>query len=156
MSVVHGWQSKGYRDSASSGAGNPASPTWSELGELSDVKIDASQSEADASVREAGGIELTEPSMLQVTVTATLQWRANNANCLALLTAFQNRVAINMMFLTGASNDANARGYKGDFKVFGFPIDQPLKDLVKIELTFRPCVSTRSPTNYVQAASGSA
>jgi hypothetical protein len=154
MTVVHGWQCKGYRDSASSGAGNPASPTWTELGELSDVKIDATQSEADASVREAGGIELTEPSMLQVNITGTLQWRANNANCLALLTAFQTRAAVNMMFLTGASNDANAKGYKGDFKVFGFPIDQPLKDLVKIELTFKPCVSTRGTPNYVQTATG--
>jgi hypothetical protein len=148
--TVFGFQCKGYRDSAD----NPASPTWVELGEIADLTVNVGFSESDASIRGAGGLELTEPGLLQLEVTGKMEWRNNNTNCNALYTAFLARTAINMWFLTGARTDTNARGFKGDFKITKFPINQELKELTSIDIAFKPCRSSRATPNYVASASG--
>lgn len=148
--TVFGFQCKGYRDSADT----PATPTWVELGEIADLQMNFGFTEADASVRAGGGLELTEPGLMQVEITGKLEWRNGNTNCLALLTAALARTAINMWFLTGARTDATARGFRGDFKITKFPINQELKELTSVDIAFKPCRSSRATANYVSAQSG--
>lgn len=146
--ITFGFNCKLYRDTAD----DPDAPTWAEITEVSDVTVDAGSVEVDASIRESGGYEITEQSMHQITINATLEWRNGNANCEALYTAFLARTAINIWVLTGVRAVATSRGFKGDFKITKFPINQDLKELTKVALVLKPCRSTRA--NYVASANG--
>ena len=152
--TTFGFDCKLYIDSASAYVGDPASPTWQEVGIISDAVLNIGHTEADASIREAGALEITEPGLLQLEVTGKLEWRNGNTICQALWTAFTTRAALNMWALTGSRTVASSRGFRGDWKITKFPINQELKELTTVDIVFKPCRSSRAAANYVVSANG--
>jgi hypothetical protein len=69
-----------------------------------------------------------------------------------LLEAFLARRALDLLILTGERTNPDAKGVRGDFKLFKFPSKQDLKESVKNEIAFKPSRSVRS--NYVASATG--
>ncbi len=146
--LVYGFQAKLYYDSTTT----PATPTWVEVDVIANCKVNLGYSESDASVRAAGGFELTEPVLQQASIEAELIWRNGNSQCTFLRNAFMAKTAVNMMALTGARTNTDAVGIKGDFKIVKWEQTEDLKEQVKVSLTIKPCLSTRS--NFIQAAVG--
>lgn len=146
--TVFGFECKLYYDSADT----PSTPTWAELDVIKDVTLQLGFSESDASIRAAGGFQLTEPALLEVSIEGTLEWINGNAKCMFLWDKFFSREPINIMALTGLRTNADAEGVKGDFKIVKFPRKEELKESVKFDFTLKPSRSTRS--NFVQKATG--
>ena len=153
---VFGFQCKVYVNDipgdGGGGAGSIATPAWRELNVIADATLDLSLTESDASIRAAGGFELMEPGLLQMALNSNMEWINGNALCNWLLTAFFARRALDLLILTGDKINPDAKGVRGDFKLFKFPSKQDLKESVKSEVVFKPCRSIRS--NFVQSATG--
>jgi len=153
MTQVLGLDCKAYyNDVDAGGSGTIASPNWLELDVIKDVTLNLAMAEADVTTRAAGGIEIMEPSLLQISVSAMLKWLNNDTQCTLLWDAFFARTALDLMILTGESTDTNAVGVRGDFKVLGFPRKEELATAVEIDLTLKPSRSIRA--NYVAKAAG--
>lgn len=155
---VFGFQCKIYVNDITGegggGSGSLASPAWRDLNVVSDATLNMSFSESDASIRAAGGFELSEPGLLQLSVEGSMEWINGNALCLWMYQAFFARRALDFLILTGDRSSADSKGVRGDFKIVKFPSKQDLKETVKCEFALKPCRSVRSTLNYVAAASG--
>lgn len=155
---VFGFQCKVYINDITGdgggGSGTVATPSWRELNVISDATLDLSFSESDASIRAAGGFELMEPGLLQMALNSQIEWINDNALCEWLLGAFFARRALDLLVLTGERTNPDAKGVRGDMKLFKFPSKQDLKESVKNEIVFKPSRSIRN--NFVTAASGTA
>lgn len=134
-----------YNDVDMGGSGTIATPNWIEIESVEDVRIAAEFDESDQTVRGASGFEIVEPSIQKVTIEANIKWmNGDTTGAEVLRTAFFARSALDILIATGDHNNADARGYRGDFKVVAFPMDQPLRDGVVVAVKLRPCRSTRS------------
>jgi hypothetical protein len=133
--TIRGWQCKLYVDVDD----DFEAPSWVEAADVVDAKLELSHSEVDSSHRGAGGIEVTEPGLLQARITGQMLGRnlpagASPLSAYELLRqAFVNRFSVLVRALTGASTDEDARGVWGYFNVLSFTSDQPLNDLVKVD-----------------------
>lgn len=156
--LVYGFQCKVFFNNESvlglspAGTGTVAAPVWVELDVITDATLDLSMGEADASNRAAGGFELKEPILLTASLAATLIWLNDSQQCLMLLNALLARRTIDLLVLTGARTNPDAKGVRGDFKLFKFPQKQELKELVRNDITLMPSRSLRN--NYVASATG--
>ena len=154
--IVYGFQCKVYYNNESalglSGTGTVEAPDWEELDVITDATLDLSMSEADASTRAAGGFELMEPVLLQAGLSGSLIWINGNPQCTMLLNRFLARGVIDLLILSGSNLDDDAKGVRGDFKIMSFPQKQELKELVRNDITLKPCRSLRD--NYIAAATG--
>lgn len=153
---VFGFQCKVYINDITGdgggGSGSVATPSWRELNVISDATLDLSFTESDASIRAAGGFELMEPGLLQMALNSQMEWINDNSLCEWLYAAFFARTALDLLILTGARTNPDARGVRGDFKLFKFPSKQDLKESVKNEIVFKPSRSIRS--NFPATAVG--
>jgi hypothetical protein len=155
---VFGFQCKVYINDITGdgggGSGSIGTPSWRELNVISDATLDMSFTESDASIRAAAGFELMEPGLLQLSLNSQMEWINDNPLCEWLLTAFFARRALDLLILTGERTNPDAKGVRGDFKLFKFPSKQDLKESVKNEISFKPSRSIRS--NFPATASGTA
>lgn len=137
------------------GSGTIATPVWLDMADvLKNGQLNLKMGEADVTTRGAGGIEQYEPVLNGVEFTGELIWRNDNDNCNLLWTKYNARAAIDCLILTGASNNADARGVRGDMKIFGFGRKEDLTDTVRIDITLKPCLSLGTRDNAVAAATG--
>ena len=137
-----------YNDLLTGGAGTIGVPVWVELDVIKDATLNLGYNETDLTTRASGGIQIDEPTLLQVSVDGLLQWLNDDATqCEALWDAFWNKTMIDLLVMTGASGDATAVGVRGDFKITQFPQKQELAESVKHDITLKPGRSLRS--NYV-------
>lgn len=140
--TVFGFQCKIYVDMSE----DPEDPNFAELVEVIDAVLSMQFVEADASCRQSGGLEVVEPSLLQVEVTGKLQWRNDGANALTPLNILRSRANIRTSFvarvLTGTDIDANARGMWGEWKITKWAYAQELKELSSVEFAMKPIFGT--------------
>jgi hypothetical protein len=151
-SQVFGWECKLYVDDSASYVGTPETPTWDELDSVMNAQLVIGFEELDASVRAGGGTKSSEPGLLTVSINGTIESNNGNTEFEALRTAFLTRAALNIMALSGGSNNADAKGVKGDFKFFKFDRKEDLNGKVTVDFELKPCRSLRA--NFVQAATG--
>lgn len=118
------------------------STTWVELTPIINATLNLAYEEAEATTRGSGGVKETEPSLLNVSIDANLQWRNDNTQCEALWDAFMGRNEITLMALTGAATDPEARGVTGKFKITSFPQKQELANMVEHDIVFKPCAGS--------------
>lgn len=136
----------------SGGSGTIALPNWIEMDFVRDVELVLGFSEADVTTRAAGGIEIVEPALQQVSITALIKWLNGNTTLEQIYDLMNGRSAMDLWCLTGARTNADARGVRGDFKITGAPMPQNLAESVELNVTLKPCRSTRE--NYVASADG--
>lgn len=144
--TVFGFQCKVYVETTQDPL-NVDYPEYAELSQLADAVLNLGFTEADATTRAAGGLEVVEPGLFQVEVTGKLQWRNgpytdDDAVFNLVRLAAIAKTPILARVLTGASNDPDARGMWGHWKITKFPINQELKELVAVDFAMKPCWST--------------
>jgi hypothetical protein len=144
--TVFGFQCKVYVETTQDPM-NIDYPEYAELSQLADAVLNLGFTEADATTRAASGLEVVEPGLFQVEVTGKLQWRNgpytdSDAVFDVVRTAARTRTPILARVLTGASDNLDARGMFGHWKITKFPINQELKELVAVDFAMKPCWST--------------
>jgi|LakMenEpi03Aug12_release.lakeMendotaPanAssembly.Ray.scaffolds.fasta_scaffold42297_7 hypothetical protein len=149
--TIRGWQCKLYIDAAD----DFEEPDFQEVLTVIDAKLELQQLEVDASHRGAGGIEITEPGLLQARITGQLLWQNDDTVTEFLRDAFHSRSPVLTRALTGSIGNTNSRGVWGYFNVLSFPSDQQLKELVKVDFVLASSAQ-RGSLKYIDWDNGAA
>lgn len=143
MGVQEGYQCKLYRNTATWDT-----PTWSEVDIARDVGLNMQRAEGDMSVRAS---EFKEFLLGQIDagVDVELVWDPSDTNFDALLSAFLNNTAVELLILDGAVTTAGSEGLRATWAVAQFPRAEPLDDGAKTAMTIKPRYNgTNKPTWY--------
>lgn len=145
---MNGIDCKFYRNSGTYG-----SPTWTEVNDILDLDADPTWGEGDASSR-GSPVVMTEPTMLGMTITGKIRVSLADADFVALDDAHIARTALDLMVLNGNSTTNGVRGWRMDFKIFGWKETQAANGVLYRDFTMKPCLSDNPPKRAV-VASGS-
>ncbi|MCY2968422.1 MAG: hypothetical protein NT069_33155 [Planctomycetota bacterium] len=114
---------------------------------LRNTTIDRSYEEWDATTRAAQGEKQTEPTLRVQAIETEIVWDSTDANCTAILTAFNARTSLELVFLDGAISGASSQGLRAKFKVFGLPRSEELASGMTLKVSLKPCYEiTNLPT----------
>lgn len=138
-----------YRNSGTYG-----SPTWTEVDDILDLDADPSWGEGDASSR-GSPVMMTEPTQMALSITGKIRVSLDDADFVALDDAFVARTALDLMVLNGPSSTNGVRGWRMDFKIFGWKETQAANGVLYRDFTMKPCLSSNPPKRAV-VASGAA
>lgn len=113
--------------------------TWVEVEQIKNATLNIGFAEGEATTRGSNGVEEMEPTLMQISIEGALLWLNDNVECLLLFDACFDRSEIELMALTGANTNPNAKGVTGKFKLSKFPRKEDLDKLVEHDITFKPC-----------------
>lgn len=130
-----GFKGKIYRNTASFG-----SPTWDEVTPVGDVTVTLTMDEAEATTREGAGVKQFEPTLDMREVSFKLREDETVTDYTALETAYFARSLVDVMVLTGPSDENGVRGIRGEMKVFDWTLEQGLGDVQMRSVKLKPCV----------------
>ena len=139
-------------DQVPAGAGTIAVPVWVHLDLVKDATLKIEIEEADDTTRGSNGFKTSAPTLVGVSVDCKFVWRNGNIHCKTLWDNAHGRKPMDLLVLTGADDDADALGYRGDFGLFGFTRNEELTNVVQVDLTFKPVLSER--LNNIAKAAG--
>lgn len=162
--MIRGIDCKVYRNSAALGTGY-ATPTWNLVDGVKDVDIKDSAEAYDTTTRRDLGIKTYDVTLDDVEITLMLKipdavlagtttavatgdpdfddWRAFN-------TAKNQKINIDLMFLTGTTATNGAEGLRGFFKIHDFSVSQQNSDGLFQAVTLKP--STPDSTTLATTA----
>jgi hypothetical protein len=146
MAVLKGIDCKVYRNSASYG-----SPTWALINPTIEVTVNLENSTFDASNRDSN-YRLQLPALTDISVDLRFHKDKDDADFLALETAAQTRVNLDLLILDGLQTVATSDGWR----ILGFfsswTESQPLEDAITVDATYVPA----AVANAVAVATGTA
>lgn len=143
-----GLNAKLYRRSG----GTYGSPTWSEVSILSDVTVNVTWEEADASARESR-IKQTLKTLLNLEITAKMKNKPGDANYEALWDAILSDDTVDILVMDGDKDVEGNRGWRLDALLFTANEDQSMSNALFDELTFKPFME-ENPPKAVKVAAG--
>lgn len=119
-------------------AADQDSPTWVAQTSVADVSVNITKGEADVS-RRASGWELRKGALNDASLEFTYVWstKATRTFFDAMVDSLVNGTPIHMKAAEAALT-TGVFAFTGWFEVFAFPIDQPLKDGVKVAVVMKP------------------
>lgn len=132
-------------------AGSYEAPTWTEVDILSDVSINQTWDEADASTRESR-IRQTVKTLMALEISATMKKKPGDAAYAALMDAFLSDDTLDLLVLDGDKDTEGTRGWRADFLCFGGTEDQAMDNALFMELTFKPSIEDNPPKAVLVAA----
>lgn len=112
---------------------------------IKDVELNLEYEEVDATTRASGEWTETEQTVKSATITTTVKWKKGDADFEAFRAAFFSNTAISILVMDGPKTDVGNQGFDGDVKVNKFNVKQQLKDIVWVDLSFKPAPSSRAP-----------
>lgn len=126
------------------------SPDWSAIEIVKDVKIPQSAREADFSTRGGGGFEATEPTLQALSFEFNIVKDPDDENYAALLSAYQNRTAVDLWASDFAEDDSEntPEGQRAVCKIVKFDEGQALADGVMIDVVAKPCYAPGTPPSW--------
>lgn len=135
VSVILGKNCKLYYN-----AGTYGSPTWTLVTGIKDVTLTGTLGEADVSSRDQA-VKMSEPTLEEVELSFEQVRDSASTIQTALLAAKVARTAIDFFIAEGLYNTAGVRYFRGDFKCFESPVQQPLEGAATIPWKWKPCYS---------------
>ena len=141
MSVVLGLNAKLFRGTAGTQAAV-------EMKNVKDLTLNIESGEADVTTRKAQGWRQSIATLKSATVEFEMNYDTEDADFIALQTAFFSGTALSF-FIT----DGHGTGLDADFTILNFNIGQPLEDAMSVSVTIKPTDSSRAPV--WQTGSGS-
>lgn len=133
---------KAYRNTGAFG-----SATWVEVSSIRDLTINEKWDVAEVVTR-ASRAKRGAPTTLDVSVTGSMRAVVDDAGYLAIRTARLAGTVLDMMFLTGASNNTGEIGWRFEAVVEDATQDQGSGSVLYDTITFRPHAAS---TNVVQS-----
>ena len=141
MAVKLGMTCKAYYGVAGSIAANL-------MPNVTDVTINLSTDEADATTRGNNGWKATVGTLKEGSIDFTMIWDTDESGFTAIKNAWLDSEAVALAFL----DEENGEGLDADFSITNFTRNEPLKEVVTVSVTAKPTYSTRSP-EWVEAGS---
>lgn len=121
---------------------------YSEIDLISDLSFPATWDEADSTARDTP-VKSSEPTLLDLTITARLRKDYTNAGYQMLRTAFLTRTELDFLILDGPQDENNSTGYRFDGKLFSFGEDQALANVLFNDITIKPVITANPPDSVV-------
>jgi hypothetical protein len=109
-------------------SGTAGSPVWVAQNYIKDLKIPLKMDKHESSTRGSGGIKTNEPTLLDITVTATCFYQPSDAQCATLLSDMVNRTAREWAFGDGPILTTGTRWIRAYCSTFGFEESQNLDE----------------------------
>lgn len=134
-------------------AGSYASPTWTEATLISDLTVNPTWDEADASARESR-IKQTVKTLLALEINGRLKTKPLDATWEAFMNAMLSDGTLDLLVLTGDKAVEGNRGWRADFQVFSGSQDQSMANALYEDLVLKPSVETNAVLAVKVAAGG--
>jgi hypothetical protein len=142
-----GLNAKAYRNT-----GNYNTPTWSEITLISDLTVNPTWEEADASARESR-VKQTVKTMINVEITGRLKKKPGDTNYEAIMNAALSDDALDMLVLDDTNTTNNARGWRMDAQIFSVSEDQSMSNYMYEDIRILPSITT-NPVKAVLVTGG--
>lgn len=140
MTAVLGMNCKLFRNT-----GSYASPTWDEVTNTKDVTQTVEKSEADATTRANNGWRATMGALKDATVEFQMVWNPGDADFEAFRDAFLNDTLIDCAALDGDMVTSGSQGLRAEFSVLTFSRNEPLEEVVTVDVTLKPGYTDNAP-----------
>lgn len=144
-----GLNAKAYRNSGSYG-----SPTWLEMTLISDLSVNPSWEEADASARESR-IKQTVKTLMALEISGKMKKKLGDDNYDALMNAMLSDDTLDLLILDGDRETEDVRGWRADFQVFSANEDQSMTNVLFEEFTLKPSITENPPKAVLVNSGGS-
>lgn len=132
-------------------SGSFASPTWTTQGAIKDVMLGDSVEAYKTSIRRNRPFTSYLPTQRDMNPKFKIPWIPTDELVIALLAAYQNQTAIDMIFLDGAIGTAGSQGPRADWMVATFPRTENLSEGMEIEIDLKPALTANTPAWYIAA-----
>lgn len=125
-------------------AGSHASPTFTAIGLFSDVAVNPTWDEGDASSR-ASRIKKAAKTQLGLEVTARLKKKPLDAAYEAVMNALVSDDVLDILILDGDSETVGNRGWRFDAQVFSANEDQAMANVLYEDIVLKPACTENEP-----------
>lgn len=143
MSEVLGMNAKLYRNTGSYGT-----PVWNEIPNVRDLTLNLETSEADATTRANAGWEATVTALKRGSIDFEMVWDTADDDFTAIKDAYFNNTSIDIAAMDGDIAVSGKQGLRAVFAVSGFSRQEPLVDVLKVNVTIKPTYSANPPIWY--------
>jgi hypothetical protein len=143
MELLFGRDAKMYRNTASYGT-----PTWVAMDNIGDVSDDLNHEQVEVPLRSSGNINRFFYGNTSMSLTINTSNIKDDATLAAIWDAFRNKTTLDLLVLDRAKEDAEARGFRCEFGVFGHPRDQAVKSVQSSALALVPVISSNPVVFY--------
>lgn len=128
-----------YKVDGQGGAGS-----WLELARVKDVNCNPGKGEADTTTRSSEGWETQTSGFKTLDLTFELGWNPGDAGFEAVRDAYLNNDVLGFRVLDSATGE----GPMGDFEIFEFAVNQPLKEESSVSVSAKLTDATTAPSWY--------
>lgn len=121
---------------------------WIELGNVRNVTLSLSKSDADLTTRKANGWKTSVAGLKEAAIEFDMVWDPTDAGFTAIQTAFMTDTPLAVMVLDGAKTVAGSQGLKADVMVMNFSREEPLEEALTAKVSIKPTYSATAPSWY--------
>ncbi|MEI8197014.1 MAG: hypothetical protein WCI73_14035 [Phycisphaerae bacterium] len=125
--------------------GGTAPASLSEMSNISDLTLNLTKGEADATTRAANGWKVILSALKEGSIEFEMNWEPTDTNFAFLFNAWLNDTTVAVAALDQASSVSGAQGLWADFVVTGFTKKEPLQEVQKVSVTIKPAASAVAP-----------
>ena len=122
--------------------GQTGGGAWITLGNVMDVTLDLSTSEADVTTRNNKGWKATVAAIKDGSVDFDMVWDTTDAGLTAIKDAFLANGVIGLQVFDGPSGE----GLQADWMITSFSRTEPLEEAIKVSVTAKPTFSATAPS----------
>jgi hypothetical protein len=140
MGRKFGWECKLYRNTGTYGA-----PTWNEVVNAEDVTPANVYAEEEVSRRAGEGEKEVMPAQMAREVKFSMLADAADEDYDAFRAAHAGRTSIEVMVLDGSADVVGSYGFRATMVVMGFEEAQPVKNVVRTQITLKPTLADNPP-----------
>ena len=118
--------------------GTVATPVWTHVKEARDLSMPMTAEKIKQSDRSTV-FALYDNGEIDLSITGSLSFRSQNANCTAIRDLMLSRCSEQMALMSGPIATVGSEGIKAGFKVFGNTHNFPLSDGMTVDIELAPC-----------------
>ena len=126
-------------------AGIGGTPTWTEVANATNVTLNVTKGESDATTRANNGWKAVATTLKEASVEWEMVWNKADAGFTAMQQAFFNNTLLGMAVMDGDIAVAGNQGLWADCNITNFSREEPLAEVIKAKVTAKPGYSTNAP-----------
>lgn len=132
-------------------SGSYASPTWVLIERAVDVTLVLEAGEAEISSR-VSEFELFGHSLKKLQIDFAHFWKTDITAFMAIYDAWWNETPLEFLCLDGLATTAGKKGVRATMLPMKVPLNQALKDKVKVDITLKPTDADNPPAAFTVPA----